>query len=336
MYFADESTTATTEEPTTEKPATETTAPRDSRPDSLSCEERCRKEAEASTGTRTREFVRSRPRIRRRRVYLRRVPVAARQLGGYGFGERTRVTSPLTSGPPYLPYLTLDNFVHGSWSLTAPILDKIRFLAGAVDASWNSPKPIVEIRLVGHTDNTGPDNFNVSLGTMRAQSVAKELAKYPGVTNRVAVVVGKSPGKTQPTGDNRAPSGRALNRRVEVFVIFGVKPSPPPPPPPPPQPPCIDPRKCVTKLPEESVIITKPDPYSGKIPPGPIGTSLEQRLKDLLSDLPKPIAWAIRKAVITGTCAALEYWFVQAGGRLSETGKDQLRKDCEAQAKKPR
>jgi len=329
MYFSDASTTTTAEEPATETTIPQRDAPT---PDPLSCEERCRREAAAANGRPTQEIVlRPRPRVRRRRVYVRRIPVAGRQLGDYGFGERPRVRTTLTSGPPHLPFLTLDNFVHGASTLTKPLSDKVRFLAGAVDASWNSPKPIVEIRLVGHTDDTGSEKFNVGLGDKRAQAVQAELAKFPGVANRVAVIVNPSPGETQPTETNKTLKGMGLNRRVEVFVIFGAHPVPPPPPPPPTPPPCIDPRKCI-KPPDQP----PPTDYNKPIPSGRQGKSLEQWLTEVLAPLPKPLAWLIRKAVITGACAGLEALLAQAVGRLSESDKEQLRKECEAQAKKPR
>ena len=301
-------------------------------------EARWRRQAAGTPTSGTQQFVPLMPAGSRNwRSSSRTGQETGKRLGEYAFGERQRIRSPLTSRGPHLRFLSLDNFKHAASSLTEQLSDRVRFLAASVDASWNSTKPIVEIRLVGHTDNTGSEKLNVGLGDKRAQAVASELAKFPGVASRVRIAVEPSPGETQPTATNQTQQGRGLNRRVEVFVIFGVVPSPPPPPPPPAPPPCIDPRRCITKPPEDPIIKTKrPEPFTQPIRPGRNGKSLEGWLKEVLADLPKPIAWAIRKALITGACATLEYWLGKTVGRLNESEKDQIRKECEVQAKKPR
>jgi hypothetical protein len=106
-------------------------------------------------------------------------------------------------------------------------------------------QPIGYIRLIGHTDKTGTEQYNVALGNRRAQAVKEELERLlrddilSGRT-RIAILVEPSPGATEPTAANSTSEGRARNRRVEVFVAPPEPPLPPPPPPPvltPPPPP---------------------------------------------------------------------------------------------------
>jgi outer membrane protein OmpA-like peptidoglycan-associated protein len=69
--------------------------------------------------------------------------------------------------------------------------------------------------IVGHTDSTGLNDYNVALSKKRAFTVAKSLeaagvnAKYLGIIPM---------GKEQPFATNSTREGRALNRRVEFFI----------------------------------------------------------------------------------------------------------------------
>ena len=239
-------------------------------------------------------------------------------------------TSLLTSKPPYLAFLTLDNFKTNSSALTPDLKDKTRFLVRSVEASWTTNQPIVEIHLVGHTDSTALQPYNVALGDRRAKAVQQELLQYKSLAGRVLVVVDPSPGELKPTEANTTAVGKGRNRRVEVFVTFGVAPSPPPPTPPPP---CIDPRKCI-KEPPGSVIVTKPGPWT-PIPPGRAPKSFDQWLDERLARLPKWIAWGIKKAVEKGTCTGLEVALGRAVGGLSDSEKDEIRRQCADRLKKP-
>jgi len=202
-----------------------------------------------------------------------------------------------------------------------------------VELSWKSTQQIKVIRLIGHTDSTGPEKYNVGLGNRRARAVEEALQDI--LKGRITITVEPSPGETEPTADNRTNDGRERNRRVEVFITTGFV--TPPPPPPPPKKPLVnlwDFSKL--KVPEESVIVTKPGPYSGQIPPGPNPQSLEARLDELLSGISSRwLRGKIRNAILSGACALLEAWFTQAGGQLSEKQKEELRQQCLDRAKEP-
>ncbi|MEO0344608.1 MAG: OmpA family protein [Pseudomonadota bacterium] len=75
-----------------------------------------------------------------------------------------------------------------------------------------NPKVTIE----GHADSTGRASYNQSLSVRRAQSV-KDWFVRKGITNApIFSVTGK--GESEPIADDRTPSGRAQNRRVEITI----------------------------------------------------------------------------------------------------------------------
>ena len=89
----------------------------------------------------------------------------------------------------------------------APVLDQfangLRNNAGA------------EVRIIGHTDSTGSDAINNPLSVERAASTRDYLISR-GVRSNAFRIEGM--GSRQPIADNGSDSGRAQNRRVEIFV----------------------------------------------------------------------------------------------------------------------
>jgi outer membrane protein OmpA-like peptidoglycan-associated protein len=71
------------------------------------------------------------------------------------------------------------------------------------------------VRIIGHTDSTGSDAINNPLSINRAASTRNYLASR-GVNSQRIAIDGR--GSTQPIADNSTESGRARNRRVEIFV----------------------------------------------------------------------------------------------------------------------
>lgn len=78
------------------------------------------------------------------------------------------------------------------------------------------------IDVIGHSDATGDDAYNLRLSEKRARSVAGWFAQQVGVRQRAFRVSGK--GETDPIAPNRTAdgkddaAGRARNRRVEVIL----------------------------------------------------------------------------------------------------------------------
>ena len=75
----------------------------------------------------------------------------------------------------------------------------------------------VFFEIEGHTDATGPDEYNQKLGEDRATAVRNYLHDQHGIAlNRMQVI---SYGKTKPVADNKTKDGRAQNRRVVIKVL---------------------------------------------------------------------------------------------------------------------
>ncbi len=70
--------------------------------------------------------------------------------------------------------------------------------------------------LVGHTDNVGPEQTNLSLSLRRALAVKKVLIEQYNFEASAITVLGK--GSLEPVTNNTTTEQRQLNRRVEFKV----------------------------------------------------------------------------------------------------------------------
>ena len=75
------------------------------------------------------------------------------------------------------------------------------------------PNSLVDV--MGHTDSTGSDRYNLDLSRRRAEAVANHLVQR-GVSRARIATVGY--GEQYPRADNTTEQGRALNRRVEIRI----------------------------------------------------------------------------------------------------------------------
>jgi len=75
--------------------------------------------------------------------------------------------------------------------------------------------PTVHVTIVGHTDATGSDAINDPLSRERAESVRSYLGARGVAPSRVTVA---GRGSHEPVAANDSESGRAANRRVEIFL----------------------------------------------------------------------------------------------------------------------
>ncbi|WP_114972883.1 OmpA family protein [Rhodoferax ferrireducens] len=88
-----------------------------------------------------------------------------------------------------------------------PILDQF--------AQGLSSQANTEIRVIGHTDSTGSDAINNPLSVNRAAS-ARDYLVSRGVDGRRIQIDGR--GSREPIADNNSETGRARNRRIEIFL----------------------------------------------------------------------------------------------------------------------
>lgn len=73
-----------------------------------------------------------------------------------------------------------------------------------------------DVRIEGHADATGSDQYNLKLSKQRAEAVGKYLESQGVKTSRVAEL---GYGEAQPIADNSTEAGRRQNRRVDVAVF---------------------------------------------------------------------------------------------------------------------
>jgi outer membrane protein OmpA-like peptidoglycan-associated protein len=92
-----------------------------------------------------------------------------------------------------------------------PVLDSV--------ARSLNQHPELRAKVVGHTDSTGSLAHNQTLSVNRARSVTDYLSRQ-GVAATRLTIEGRGP--NDPIGDNATADGRALNRRVEIY-LYAVK-----------------------------------------------------------------------------------------------------------------
>lgn len=80
--------------------------------------------------------------------------------------------------------------------------------------------PDTDVKIYGHTDNTGSDAINNPLSEKRAAAVYNYLTQKGVPTARLA---SQGMGSTQPVADNSTVEGRTQNRRVEVYILPNQK-----------------------------------------------------------------------------------------------------------------
>ena len=146
-------------------------------------------------------------------------------LGGYVWSknmeDKKRTMEAATAGTGTVVTQTADNQLR----LTIP--NDISFDTGSADirpglrpildqfAQGLGQQPSMEVRIVGHTDNTGSDAINNPLSVNRAQS-ARDYLVSRGVSSRRISIDGR--GSREPIADNATEAGRARNRRIDLFL----------------------------------------------------------------------------------------------------------------------
>lgn len=83
-------------------------------------------------------------------------------------------------------------------------------------AAWIKSKPELVVEIQGHSDNTGPRAYNISLSQKRAQSIIAYLVHKGIAADRM---IPKGYGPDRPVESNEKAYGRSRNRRVEIKPI---------------------------------------------------------------------------------------------------------------------
>ncbi len=146
-------------------------------------------------------------------------------LGGYIWSrqmeDKKRQMERATAGTGTVVAQTADN------QLRLSIPNDISFATGRYDiqprlipildqfAQGLNQQPAMEVRIVGHTDNTGSDAINLPLSVNRAQSARDHLVARGVAASRIRI---EGRGASEPLADNSTEAGRARNRRIEIFL----------------------------------------------------------------------------------------------------------------------
>lgn len=88
-----------------------------------------------------------------------------------------------------------------------------RILNRAVDELKRAPS--VDVRIVGHTDSTGSDEYNMALSHRRANAVKDYLVRH-GISAARLTTEGR--GEREPVASNATAEGRYQNRRIEFHT----------------------------------------------------------------------------------------------------------------------
>ncbi|WP_282170181.1 OmpA family protein [Ruegeria atlantica] len=151
-----------------------------------------------------------------------------------GYVQMIRVTPVGAEAPPPL---VIDEPVTSSSDLLAEleqnghaILEDLHFRTGEMTlgegpfaslklvAEFLDKNPNIRLALVGHTDDTGALDANISVSTGRAQAVRARLIEAHGIAaDRVEA---RGIGYLAPLTSNATPEGRDLNRRVEAVLLI--------------------------------------------------------------------------------------------------------------------
>jgi len=89
-----------------------------------------------------------------------------------------------------------------------PFLDEVVSVLGE-EPNWT-------LKLEGHTDNVGKQDYNLKLSTKRAEAVKKYIESKGIMPSRITA---EGFGSTKPIADNTTESGREKNRRVEFKIV---------------------------------------------------------------------------------------------------------------------
>jgi outer membrane protein OmpA-like peptidoglycan-associated protein len=97
------------------------------------------------------------------------------------------------------------------------VSDEAKKLIDEAIAQLKAENKGVYFEIEGHTDSTGPAEYNQKLGEDRAEAVRNYLHDQHGIAlSRMQSI---SYGASKPVADNKTKENRALNRRVVIKVL---------------------------------------------------------------------------------------------------------------------
>ena len=105
--------------------------------------------------------------------------------------------------------VTADHFAFDSAELKPAMMSELDDVATRVRDSKGDER----LMIVGHTDSTGPEAYNLGLSERRADAAAAYLMQQGVASDRITT---SGRGESDPIADNSTREGRSMNRRVEI------------------------------------------------------------------------------------------------------------------------
>ena len=128
--------------------------------------------------------------------------------------ETTAVEEPPPPPPPPPPLeLTKVHFDYDKYNLTAEAQD---VLAGNARGLTQDEYSHVTIRIEGHCDERGSDEYNMALGEKRAAAARDYLVNYGVDAGRISII---SYGESRPVALGHDEGAWRLNRRAEFIKV---------------------------------------------------------------------------------------------------------------------
>jgi len=106
-------------------------------------------------------------------------------------------------------------FDHDSYALKSETRENLNELAPTLIKYDDT-----DLLVLGHTDNTGTDEYNMTLSDRRASSVSNYITTKGVASGRIDET---GYGESDPVATNETAEGRELNRRVEVVIVANKK-----------------------------------------------------------------------------------------------------------------
>ena len=126
------------------------------------------------------------------------------QLSGTGVGVARQGDNLILRMPADVTFATNQSSIDPRFYAT---LDDVAAVLNRYDQS------IVDI--IGHADSDGAEDYNLDLSRRRASSVAQYLVSRGVLADRLYV---DGRGESAPVASNATAEGKAMNRRVEIFL----------------------------------------------------------------------------------------------------------------------
>ena len=131
--------------------------------------------------------------------------------GGFLDKVGTYLSDPSSGAPPKTFVFDNLNFETGSTRLTPQSEETVTTLITVLKAY-----PSTQIRLEGHTDNTGDPDVNKKLSVDRAEAIKQKMNAGGVAIDRISV---EGFGQDRPLASNDTEEGRVQNRRIEMVVL---------------------------------------------------------------------------------------------------------------------